>query len=363
MNLVNAVNPVTLVNPFAESARINVVKAPEVWPERAFNDADRSRTWRRSPVVVGVAALVVVFLAGAGLAARRYLAAPPVAAHTGTLVITTNPSGAETVVDGELRGATPITLTLSAGSHVVELRNGGAPRSIPVTIAAGSQATQYIELPKSGPTSGQLQVRTDPPGAEVMVDGVPRGRAPALVGELAPGEHLVVMTSELGSVKQTVTIEPGATASLVVPMAAPEGAPVSGWIAVSAPVDMQIFEHDRLIGTSQSDRLMVAAGRHDVDLVNDALGYRVTRTVQVAAGKVAPIKVDLPKGTIAINATPWADVWIDGENVGETPIGNLSLTIGTHDILFRNPDLGEQHHTALITLKEAARLSVDLRKK
>jgi hypothetical protein len=78
---------------------------------------------------------------------------------------------------------------------------------------------------------------------------------------------------------------------------------------------------------------------------------------------VAPIKVDLPKGTIAINATPWADVWVDGENVGETPIGNLSLTIGTHDILFRNPDLGEQHHTTLVTLKEGERLSVDLRKK
>ena len=350
-------DPVNMVNP------VNPVNLPAVWPERAFKEAERPRAWLRSPVVVVMAALVVVLLAGAGLAARRYFATPPVAARTGTLVITSNPSGAETVVDGELRGATPLTLTLAAGSHVVELRNGGAPRSIPVTIAAGAQATQYIELPKSGPTFGQLQVRTDPPGAEVVVDGVPHGRAPALVGELTPGEHLVVMTSEFGSVKQNVTVEPGATASLVVPMAAPEGAPVSGWIAVSAPVDLQIFEHDRLVGTSQSDRLMVAAGRHDLDLVNDALGYRATRTVQVAAGKVSPIKVDLPKGTIALNATPWADVWIDGENVGETPIGNLALSIGTHDIVFRNPDLGEQHHTALVTLKEGARLSVDLRKK
>ena len=350
------VDPVNMVEP-------PVNKLPEVWPERAFNDADRSPTWRRPKVMGAVAALLLIPLTGAGLAARRYFATPPVVGHTGTLVITSNPSGAETVVDGELRGATPLTLTLAAGSHVVELRNGGAPRSIPVTIAAGAQATQYIELPKIAPTSGQLQVRTDPPGAEVVVDGVSHGRAPTLVGELTPGEHLVVMTSELGSVKQTVTVEPGSTASLVVPMAAPEGAPVSGWIAVSASIDLQIFEHDRLIGTSQSDRLMVAAGRHDLDLVNDALGYRATRTVQVAAGKVSPIKVDMPKGTIALNATPWADVWIDGEHVGETPIGNLALSIGTHDIVFRHPDLGELHHTALVTLKEAARLSVDLRKK
>ena len=201
------------------------------------------------------------------------------------------------MVDGELRGATPLTLTLAAGSHVVELRNGGAPRSIPVTIAAGAQATQYIELPKTGPTSGQLQVRTDPAGAEVTVDGVARGRAPTVVGDFAPGEHLVVqVTSDLGSVKQTVTIEPGGTASLVVPMAAPDGAPVSGWIAVSAPIDLQVFEHDRLLGTSDSDRLMVASGKHDLDMVNNELGYRATRTVQVAAGKVAAHQSRDPEG-------------------------------------------------------------------
>jgi hypothetical protein len=267
-------------------------------------------------------------------------------------------------VDGEARGMTPITLTLSAGQHVVELRSGGgAPRSIPVTVAEGAQTSQYIELPKSGPTLGQLQVRTEPAGADVTVDGVPRGRAPALVSDLTAGEHIVVVASEMGSMKQTVTIEAGATASLVIPLSAPEGAPVSGWISVAAPIDVQVFEHDRLLGTSQTDRIMVSAGRHDLDLVNDVLGFHTTKTVQVAAGKTMPMKLDVPKGTIALNATPWAEVWIDGEKIGETPIGNYSVTIGSHDVVFRHPDLGEQHHTALVTLKEPARLSVDLRKK
>jgi len=79
--------------------------------------------------------------------------------------------------------------------------------------------------------------------------------------------------------------------------------------------------------------------------------------------RVTPVKVEFPKGTIAINALPWADVWVDGEKIGETPIGNLQLTIGTHDILFRHPDLGEQRHKAIISLAAPARLSVDLRKK
>ena len=150
---------------------------------------------------------------------------------------------------------------------------------------------------------------------------------------------------------------------LVVPLSAPEGAPVSGWIAVTSPAEVQLFENKRLLGSSQSERLMVSAGRHEVELVNETLGFRTSRTVQVSPGKVTPVKVDFPKGTIALNALPWAEVWVDGEKVGETPIGNLQLTIGTHDVLFRHPDLGEQRHKATISLTAPARLSVDMRKK
>jgi hypothetical protein len=66
---------------------------------------------------------------------------------------------------------------------------------------------------------------------------------------------------------------------------------------------------------------------------------------------------------MSLNATPWAEVWVDGEKLGDTPIGNHQLTLGPHDIVFRHPDLGEQRHTVMVTLKTPVRLSVDLRKK
>ena len=37
---------------------------------------------------------------------------------------------------------------------------------------------------------------------------------------------------------------------------------------------MEIREEGRLLGTSDAERLMMAAGRHELDLVNDTLGYR-----------------------------------------------------------------------------------------
>jgi hypothetical protein len=316
-----------------------------------------------------IAAVAAVLVLGGGYFAfdRVSKPAPAVEIETGTLVVTSNPDGVAAFVDGEPKGMTPVTLTLSAGRHVVELRGAGEPRTIPVTITAGMQATQYIELPKTTAKNGQLQIRTEPSGARVTVDGIPRGTSPITVAELTPGEHAVALESDLGSVKQTIVVESGVTASLVVPMGATttptaSNAPVSGWISVSAPIDVQILEDGRPIGTNLSDRIMVSAGRHEIEIVNEAVGYRVSRTLQVTAGKVSAIKLEMPQGTLALNAQPWAEVWLDGERVGETPIGNLSVAIGSHSVLFRHPEFGERHATALVTAKGTLRLSVDMRK-
>jgi hypothetical protein len=323
------------------------------------DEEEPSRNW---PKLAAMSGVVVALLMLGGFAAWWFLRPEPVVVTDGTLVITTNPSGAQVLVDGRPRGSTPLTLQLPEGAHKLELRSAGGVRALPVQIVAGTQLAQFIELPQAPSGFGQLQIRTEPAGARVTVDGVARGTSPTTVSQLPPGEHAVVLESELGAVKQTVTIESGATAQLVVPLTAPEGATLSAWITVSSPIELQLFEGDRLLGSSRSDRIMVAAGRHDLELVNDTFGYRATRSLQVAAGKVASISAEMPIGTIALNATPWAEVTIDGVRIGETPIGNHQVPIGAHQVVFRHPELGEQVHTATVTLKEVARLSVDMRK-
>jgi hypothetical protein len=319
---------------------------------------------RRSRNRAALAAVLLLFVVGGGtLAARMFFSASP---SSGTVAVTTNPPGVQVLLDGQPLGVTPTTLTVTAGAHVLELRGAGEPRSIPIDVTAGAQLSQYIEMGKSQSTLGNLQVRTEPAGGQIIVDGVPIGPSPVTVVDLQPGEHSVVVETEAGTTRQTVVVEAGATASLVAQLpsapAAPSG-PTSGWISVNSPRTVQLFEEGRLLGSSDTERLMVPTGTHRLEIVNEALGYRDTRTVQVVAGKVAPISVEFPKGTIALNAVPWADVWIDGEKVGETPIGNLAVTVGSHEIIFRHPELGEQRHTATVTLNGPARLSVDLRKR
>jgi hypothetical protein len=144
---------------------------------------------------------------------------------------------------------------------------------------------------------------------------------------------------------------------------APLPAAAGGWLTVKTPVPMQVFEGNRLVGTTEVDRIMLPVGTHRLEIVSDALGYRSRQDVAIRAGESATLRLEMPTGALALNAQPWAEVWIDGERIGETPIGNLPQTIGPHEVVFRHPDLGEKKTTVVVTLKEPARVGIDLRSK
>jgi len=330
--------------------------------EEAESVMEKSKPFIRGRWIA--AAIVLVALTSGGTLAVGRIMSPAVATESlGTLSVQTNPAGATVVIDGQQRGMTPLNLQLKPGRHVVELVTEGDVRSIPVTITPGGQVSQFIEIPRAASALGELQIRTEPAGATVTVDGRVLGKSPLTAEGLTPGPHSVTVENDLGPVTQRVTIEAGTTASLVVPMSAPRNAPLSGWIAVNAQVDVQLFENQRLLGSSQTDRIMVPVGRHELEVVNEALGYRAVKTVNVAPGQTANIKLDLPKAPMALNAVPWAEVWVDGDRVGETPIGSVPVSIGPHEVVFRHPELGERRVVTTVTLAGPAKVSVDMRKK
>lgn len=330
--------------------------------EEAESDMEKSKPFIRGRWVA--AAIVLVALTSGGTLAVGRIISPAAAPESlGTLSVQTNPAGATVVVDGQQRGMTPLSLQLKPGRHVVELVTDGDVRSIPVMITSGGEVSQFIEIPRAASSLGELQIRTEPAGATVTVDGRVLGKSPLTAEGLSSGQHTVTVENDLGAVTQRVTIEPGTTASLVVPMTAPKNVPVSGWIAVNAPIDVQLFENQRLLGSSQTDRIMVPVGRHELELVNEAIGYRAVKTVNVAPGQTANVKLDLPKAPMALNAVPWAEVWVDGDRVGETPIGSVQVSIGPHEVVFRHPELGERRVVTTVTLAAPAKVSVDMRKK
>lgn len=60
-----------------------------------------------------------------------------------------------------------------------------------------------------------------------------------------------------------------------------------------------------------------------------------------------------------LNASPWADVWVDGVFVGQTPMGNFRLRAGRHQVRFSHPELGERTIVASVRTGEVAHVTAD----
>lgn len=313
-------------------------------------------------IVIGATAAAVAFGA-VEIARTRAARLQADAPQPGRLVVTTSPSGAEILIDGRPSGTSPLTVSLDPGGHLLTVRVEGRERSLPVTIKPGAEVSQYYEGPPaaSRTAGGRVSVITDPPGARVAIDGVPRGTSPALIANVTPGEHRVTVTSDAGSGERLVLVEPNGSASMVFSLSKPGGTG-AGWLTVAAPFDVQVFEKDEVIGASGATKIMLPAGRHDLLLVNRTLEYQEARRVDVAAGKVAALRVTPPKSSLSVNARPWADVVIDGIAAGQTPIANVPMAIGSHQVVFRHPQFGERRQTVTVTLKGPNRVAVDLTK-
>jgi len=220
-------------------------------------------------------------------------------------------------------------------------------------------------------TTTQVNLETPDPGASVMVDGRPAGVTPlqltigpdmrSISVVPPPKQELIVgSTGQQGTLPQTPAVAAGArSVNAPAPVPAPQR---SGGIRLSSPIELEVFEGDTRLGSSATGIVSASAGRHELDLVNSVLGFRSRQVVDIKDGQVLLLNVSPPNGRININAVPWAEVLIDGKAVGETPIGNLSISLGEHEIVFRHPQLGEMRQTALVRSDAITRVTANLQR-
>lgn len=131
----------------------------------------------------------------------------------------------------------------------------------------------------------------------------------------------------------------------------------SGGVRLTAPIELEVLLGDRVLGSSADGPIVTSAGTHELDFINASLGFRTRRTVTFRAGEITTLSVPVPPGRISVNAEPWAEVWIDNQSVGETPLAHLEVPVGEHQVIFRHPDFGERRQHVIVRADEVTRAS------
>jgi hypothetical protein len=190
-----------------------------------------------------------------------------------------------------------------------------------------------------------------------------RAPHPAIVVETTPsGENVLVSSRSTEVAPLRLTVAPDLR---WVRVTAPSSAGIlggrvkqapGGIIQITSPIELKVFEQSRLLGSVPGAGLKVPAGRHDIELVNVALGYRSQQAVEIEAGEIVSIYVAPPPGWVTVDASPWADVSLDGRAIGRTPLGPLPLAPGEHQLTFRHPAGGNDRQR--VTVKSEAKTRV-----
>jgi hypothetical protein len=248
-----------------------------------------------------------------------------------------------------------------------------------------SPAAEKPIAPATPAGTGRIDVASNPPGALVSLNGVARGLTPFILTGLPAGRHTIVVSRGSFSASRVVELDPGGATAVSVPIPAsvvrssptprvpgqrvasasagagagaiaPEAA---SWLTLDLPIDVMVYQDGRLRGNSRDGRVMLPAGTQNVVLANPAYEYRETVAVTMTAGVVTRANVSLPTGYLSLNALPWAEVWVDGKAVGTTPLANLSLPIGAHEVLWRHPILGDRRQLVTVKAKSPTNAGVD----
>ena len=252
----------------------------------------------------------------------------------GIVTLTTEPEvGAQVLADGVVLGTTPLVdielkpgvrqLELSAerhlgAAHELDVRGGGERQALAVTLT---------------PDWGVVSLRTDPPGATVLLDGAEAGITPAAL-EVMSGEHdIEVRLAGYNAWSTKLLVESNQPQQLPdVTLAQADGR----LEVASNPSEASVSVDGEFRGRTPLSVRLSPGRSHRLALTKP--GYETaTRELSVAADSGRRLQIDMTAlvGAIEVASTPAnAEVWVNSERRGVTPV-TLELTAVSHAIEIR----------------------------
>jgi PEGA domain len=216
--------------------------------------------------------------------------------------------------------------------------------SLKTRIEAVTPELTRPPAPVHASAAGELRVESTPAGAAVLIDGKSRGVTPLTITGLPPGRHEVLIKSDAGSVRRTVTVSTKEATEV-------NEAIFSGWLAMYPPFDVVIAEGGQVLQPDGRNQIMLPPGVHSLQITNRALGYSIVQQVEVFPGAGTDVRLPMPTSTLTVTASEAAEVWLDGVRVSDAPVSALPLPLGAHEIVVKRQAGGEKRFPVTISAK------------
>ncbi|PLW81851.1 hypothetical protein CWI75_13990 [Kineobactrum sediminis] len=245
----------------------------------------------------------------------------------GRVTIVSQPAGAVIRVAGKPLGQTPSPiLELAPGDYSLELEH---PHYLPVTrtiSVTGRDQAQTFEN-RLAPAWANVTVASQPAGAEILVNGEPRGVTPATLEILQGERELALRKMGFTEAEQTLNVRAGQAIDLAIIKLVP----AAGLLTLSStPSGANVT----LDGDFQGQTPLTLSLKPDQPqrLMLSRSGYRRhTETVRLSAGASDQRAIALVAelGTVDLQVTPaGAEVRVNGKLVGT---GNQTLSLPAHE--------------------------------
>ena len=268
--------------------------------------------------------------------------------------VTSQPSGATVIVNGMDRGTTPVTLfDLEPGRYHIKYRLAGyveADRFVD-TSREGPFIERNVVLPEE---KGLLLLKTEPPGANIVIDGVTIGQTPRLVTNLAAKDVYSVKLRKAGYQEQTIQVRFDGRKPLVREETL---VAASGTVNVlSDPSGAEVTVNGIVRGTTPILVKEIPKGRAVVKFKMPGFDEEV-RELAVSAGDVQTLSVQLKglPGTLRLSSVPeGARFYVNDEPRGIGPIAVPGLKPGSYTVRAEMEGYGTMTKTVEIENGESA---------
>ena len=114
----------------------------------------------------------------------------------------------------------------------------------------------------------------------------------------------------------------------------------TGLISITTEPPADIFLGKKKLGRGSIQRASVPAGKHKLKIVLRKGTQRVL-PVKIKRGEHIEKSVAFGSGKLRVVVLPWANVWVDGQKKGQTPMPSMELLEGYHQVRLVNDQIGK----------------------